>query len=351
MDLVELLETCCAPLGPPGYEDEARQTVAEIIAPYVRRLETDRLGNLQAWLGPEGSEGVPRVMLDAHLDECGLIVQRVEKEGWLRVAPLGGVDQRILPGSRVVLQPRPGQRVEGVIGLAPPHVSQKGDKEKSVPWDQTFVDIGAADQDQAAALGVETGTPGVLELGMRRLAGGCFMARNLDDRAGCAVLCALARRLAEDPPPVEVVLNFAVGEELGLRGATTAAYGLKPDLALCLEATVGDTPGLSPGRQPSYLGRGPAITVADGRIVVPRRLVESLERAAARAGVECQRKLPPFGGTDAGAIHLSRAGVPACIVAVPCRYIHTPASLLNLDDLAAMLELSLAWLRQVEELL
>jgi len=348
MDLQELLETLCPPLGPAGFEDEAREAVAAFLKPLARRLEVDRLGNLQAWLGPEGG---PRVMLDAHLDECGLMVQRVEKEGFLRVAPLGGVDQRILPGSWVVLQPRPGERVEGVIGLAPPHVSEKNDKDKSVPWDQTFVDIGVSGEEEVRALGVQTGTPGVLELGMGRLAGRCYRARNLDDRAGCAALCALAQRLADQPPPVEVALNFSVGEELGLRGATTAAYGLKPDLALCLEATVGDTPGLSAGRQPSHLGQGPAITVADGRIVVPRRLVESLERAAQKAGVACQRKLPPYGGTDAGAIHLSRAGVPTCIVAVPCRYIHTPASLLNLDDLAATVELSHAWLQDAEELL
>ena len=348
MDLEALLERFCPPLGPAGFEEEIRDALSGFLKPLARRMEVDRLGNLQIWMGPEGG---PRVMLDAHMDECGLMVQRVEKEGWLRVAALGGVDQRILPGSRVVLQPEPGKRVEGVIGLAPPHVSEKGDKDKSVPWDQTFADIGAASEDVVKALGIDTGTPGVLELGMGRLAGSCFQARNLDDRAGCVVLCALAQRLAEEPPQMEVVLNFAVGEELGLRGATTAAYALKPDLALCLEATVGDTPGLSAGRQPSYLGKGPAITVADGRIVVARRLVDSLEQAARRAGVACQRKLPLYGGTDAGAIHLSRAGVPTCIVAVPCRYIHTPASVLNLDDLNATLELSLAWLKDAEKLL
>jgi putative aminopeptidase FrvX len=348
MDLEALLERFCPPLGPAGFEEEIRDALMAYLKTLARRMEVDRLGNLQVWLGPEGG---PRIMLDAHMDECGLMVQRVEKEGWLRVAALGGVDQRILPGSRVILQPEPGNQVEGVIGLAPPHVSEKGDRDKSVPWDQTFVDIGVSDENQAKALGVDTGTPGVLELGMSRLAGGCFQARNLDDRAGCAALCALAQRLADEPPPMEVVLNFAVGEELGLRGATTAAYALKPDLALCLEATIGDTPGLSAGRQPSLLGKGPAITVADGRIVVPRRLVNSLEQAARQAGVACQRKLPPYGGTDAGAIHLSRAGVPTCIVAVPCRYIHTPASILNLDDLNATVELSHVWLKHAEALL
>jgi endoglucanase len=141
-----------------------------------------------------------------------------------------------------------------------------------------------------------------------------------------------------------VCCNFAVAEEVGLRGATTAAYAIAPDLALVLEATVGDTPGVEAARHPSLLGKGPAVTVADGRIVVPWYLVESLEQAAARAGVAWQRKLPPYGGTDAGAIALSRGGVPTAVLSVPTRYIHTPVSLLNLADLEATLALALAWL-------
>jgi endoglucanase len=183
------------------------------------------------------------------------------------------------------------------------------------------------------------------------LAGGRYFARNLDDRAGCAVLVELARRLAARPPEFEVALCFSVGEEVGLRGATTAAYGLEPDLALVVEATVGDTPGLEAAKQPSFLGKGPAVTVSDGRIVVPWRLVESLEEAARAAGVAWQRKLPPYGGTDAGAIHLSRAGVPTCVVSVPTRYIHTPASVCDLGDLAATAELAAAWLERAGGLL
>jgi endoglucanase len=347
-DLASLLDRLCDPVAAPGREDEAREVVAALVAPLAREVATDRLGNLVAFLGPAGG---PRVMLDAHLDETGLVVQRVEESGACRVAPLGGVDQRILPGSRVLLQPRPGQRLAGVIGLAPPHVAAKGDEAKPVGWEQTWVDLGFADGEAVRAAGVEIGTPGVLELGRGPLAGGRYFARNLDDRAGCAVLVELARRLAARPPEFEVALCFSVGEEVGLRGATTAAYGLEPDLALVVEATVGDTPGLEAAKQPSFLGKGPAVTVSDGRIVVPWRLVESLEEAARAAGVAWQRKLPPYGGTDAGAIHLSRAGVPTCVVSVPTRYIHTPASVCDLGDLAATAELAAAWLERAGGLL
>lgn len=341
MPLLDLLDKLVAPVGPPGREDQVRALITELVAHHAHHLRSDRMGNLQAWINP----GVrPLIMLDAHMDEVGFVVQRVEDSGFLRIASLGGPDPRVLPGSEVILQPRPGREVRGVVGLTPPHVEKAGEAERALPWDRLYVDIGAAGAAQASEAGVEPGTPGVVFARFGPLGAQCYHARNLDDRAGCAILCALLQRLAAQPPEFGVVCNFAVAEEVGLRGATTAAFALEPDLALVLEATVGDTPGVEAARHPSILGKGPAITVADGRIVVPWRLVESLEQAAAQAGLPCQRKLPPFGGTDAGAIALSRGGVPTAIISVPCRYIHTPVSVLNLRDLEAALELAWAWL-------
>lgn len=341
MELRDILEQLVRPLGAPGREDEIRQVIKELVSAHAHRLEVDRLGNLQAWLNPEAR---PRVMLDAHMDEVSLVVQRVEASGFVRIAGLGGPDPRVLPGSRVILQTRPGQHVPGVVGLLPPHVEKAAEAEKTLPWERLYLDLGLAGAEAVEAAGVRTGVPGVVDAGQGPLGQGCYQARNLDDRAGCAVLCALLMRLAADPPPFGLCCNFAVAEEVGLRGATAAAFSVAPDLALVLEATVGDTPGVEAARHPAILGQGPAITVADGRIVVPWRLVESLEEAARRAGVACQRKLPPYGGTDAGAIHLSRGGVPTAVLSVPTRYIHTPVSLLNLADLEAMLQTTLAWL-------
>ncbi|MFH1057167.1 MAG: M42 family peptidase [Pseudomonadota bacterium] len=348
MDLLAILETLVQPVAPPGREDEARQAVLDLVgqAPHLARV--DPLGNLQLWLNPEAGR---RVMLDAHLDEVGFIVQRVEDNGALRVAGLGGLDQRLMPGSRVILQPRPGRRVPALVGLTPPHVEKPGEADKTLPWERIYLDTGLMSAAAVAAAGVEVGTPGVIDAGCGRLGEHGFYARNLDDRAGCAVLVKLFLELAASPPPFGLCCNFSVAEEVGLRGAATAAFGVAPDLALCVESTVGDTPGVEPARHPSLLGRGPAITVADGRIVVPWRLVESLERAGQNAGVAWQRKLPPYGGTDAGAIHISRAGVPTAIVSVPTRYIHSPVSLLDLRDLTATLALARAWLDLAPELM
>ncbi|MBU2467604.1 MAG: M42 family metallopeptidase [Proteobacteria bacterium] len=350
MSLHELLEALCPPLGPPGREDEIRQAVRQLVEPLAHRVEVDRLGNLKAWWGPDKR---PLVMLDAHMDEVGVIVQHIDEQGFIRVAPLGGLDRRLLPGSKVILQPRPGQRVETVCGLLPPHVSGGRDQDKSLPWEQIFLDAVLGSAAAAAEAGLEIGTPGVLDLGNGPLGEGCYHARNLDNRAGCAVLVWLLRRLAAEGRelPFGLVMNFSVAEEVGLRGAATAAFDLAPDLALAVEATVGETPGVEAARTPSRLGAGPAITVADGRIVVPRAMVESLEEAAKQAKITVQRKRPPFGGTNAGAIHTSRGGVLTGVVSVPTRYIHSPASLLMLRDLENLGELVWAWLGRAGELL
>ena len=347
MDLLELLERLCPPLGPPGREDDVRQVIRELVTPYADKVEEDRMGNLQAWLNPDAR---PLVMLDAHMDEVALVVQRVDDKGFLRVAPLGGLDPRLLPGTRVALQPRPGRRVDAVVAMTPPHVLEAGDKDKALGWDKLFLDTGLMSAEAVAQAGVEVGTPGVLLADAGPMGAGAYCARNLDDRAGCALLIAALMEISNNRPAWGLVCNFATSEEVGLRGAATASFHLDPDLALAVECTVGDTPGVDPAKQPSHLGRGPAVTVADGRVVVPWRLVESLEQAAAAAGAPCQRKLPPFGGTDAGAISQSRAGVPTGVISVPVRYIHSPSSILLLSDLEHTHRTLLEWLKRVETL-
>lgn len=347
MELFDLLPALCAPLGPPGREDQVRQLIGRLAAPLAHRLETDRMGNLRAWINPDRR---PLVMLDAHMDEVCFVVQRIEDGGWLRIAALSGFEPRVLPGARVIIQPRPGQELAGVVGLSPPHLETPADREKALPMERLFVDIGASSAAEVRAAGVQVGAPAVADAGGGRLLGDVFYHRNLDDRAGCAVLLELLRRFAADPPPVGVVCNFAVAEEVGLRGATTAAFDLAPDLALAVDVTMADTPGADPAKQVSWLGQGPVITVVDGRIVVSWAMVESLEEAARRAGVACQRKTPPYGGTDAGAIHLARGGVPTGVLSIPSRYIHSPVSLINLGDLAATADVAEQWVRGAADL-
>ena len=196
MSMLELLDTLCPPLGPPGREEDIRQVVRDLVEPLAQRVEVDRLGNLKAWWG--APEARPLVMLDAHLDEVAVIVQHIDEQGFIRVAPLGGLDRRLLPGSKVILQPRPGQRVEAVCGLLPPHISGGKDQDKAQPWEKIFLDAGLGSAEEAAQAGLEIGACGVLDLGNGPLGQGYYHARNLDNRAGCAVLVWLLGKLAAE---------------------------------------------------------------------------------------------------------------------------------------------------------
>ena len=170
------------------------------------------------------------------------------------------------------------------------------------------------------------------------------MGKALDDRAGCAVLVKTLQELKpSDGRGVTLILNFATGEEIGGRGARTAAYQIEPDLAIALEGTIGaDIPGIPPQKQPVGLGKGPAITIADQSLVVNRKLVNALETLAKRLKIPYQFKLHSFGGTDAGVIHTTKGGVLSGVISVPCRYIHSPMGILRLDDFENTVKLTKA---------
>lgn len=341
MELINLLSELCLVPAPSGREHVLRGLIKDMLALYVSRVQEDHCGNLQAWLNP-GHKAV--LMLDAHLDEIGIMVQDIEENGCLRIVPVGGLEARIMPGSKVLLQMEDGRQLPGLVGPAPPHVSKGQDKEAN--WDNMLLDIGAADKAEAQALGAEIGLCGVMDAGQGWLGSDGFYARNLDNRVGCALLLWLAQEIRAASLPFSICLSFSAAEEVGLRGATTAAYDIKPDMALVLEATIADTPGLPASRQPSFMGQGPAITVMDGRQIVPLPMVRSLEAAAQAAQINCQRKRPPFGGTNGGAIALSGGGVPTAVLSVPARYIHSPVSWLRISDLNATALLLKKWVQK-----
>jgi endoglucanase len=196
-----------------------------------------------------------------------------------------------------------------------------------------FIDVGATSADEVREMGIRIGDPLTIHYPFAALKDGSVTGKAFDDRAGCAVLIETAARTAGQDLGVNVVYAFVFGEEVGLRGAHTAAFQIEPDLAIAVEGTIGaDMPDVPDHSQPVRLGRGPAISVADRSIIVSRKVLHAMETIADEAGIPYQYKLPTYGGTDAGAIHLSRSGVLAGVVSVPCRYIHSPISTLRLAD-------------------
>ncbi|MBI4776242.1 MAG: M42 family peptidase [Deltaproteobacteria bacterium] len=328
-NLIDVVEDLSLAFGVSGFEDPVRERIKDRLNDLNTCFETDVMGNLTVTLD-QGRDFT--VMVDAHMDEVGLMVNCVEEEGWLRFATLGGWDPRILPAHQVSLLSHQGNVVTGVIGAAPPHVQSPEDQQKPIQLDSLFIDIGSRSKNETEKLGITVGTPGVLALPFRRLAGGMFTGKALDDRVGCALLIQLLRHYHAHPPGYTLVANFAVHEETGLRGAKTATHRIRPDLAFVVETTTGDTPGTPAHQQPTRIGCGPAITLADKNILVRPALVKAVTETALQSGIPFQTKRPLTGGTDAGAIHLSRGGVLTSVLSVPCRYLHSPVGMAYEQD-------------------
>ncbi|MBE9472607.1 MAG: M42 family metallopeptidase [Chloroflexi bacterium] len=319
MILKELSEA----FGVSGNEDDVRAIVLDAVREHVDEVKVDALGNVLAFKRGTGRQRM-RVMLAAHMDEVGLMVVGHDNDGFLRVRSVGGIDPRVLPGT--LLQVGPG-RIYGVIGVKPIHLL-KENADKVAKLEDLVVDVGAKSKDEARKL-APLGTYATFATRFREL-GPTVRGKAFDDRAGCAVLVELLRgeRFRFDLHAV-----FTVQEEVGLRGARVAAYAIEPDCAFALEGTVADDMPRDKDTSPTTeLGQGPAITVMDRSFIADRRLVRLLTSTAEELGIPYQIKQPGIGGTDAGAIHLTREGVPSVTVAVPCRYIHSPVALLSLDD-------------------
>jgi putative aminopeptidase FrvX len=340
-----LLEELSNAFGPSGCEDEVRRTLARALHGKVDELQTDALGNLIAFKRGTGPGPRLKVMVDAHIDEVGLMITRIEKSGLLGFRAVGGIDERLLLAKGVVI----GQdRIRGVI-LAPPiHLTKEEQRKQVIKIDQLVIDIGATSQDEAKGM-VKVGDYVAFDTrfqvlsrdGWRTVKGKAF-----DDRAGCAAAAALV----EEEYPADLYLSFSAQEEVGLRGARVAAFRIEPDVAFALEGTVcDDTPKKEDVSPTSELGKGPAITLMDHSFIADRRLVRLLTETAETNGIPYQFKQPGVGGTDAGAIHLTKAGVPSVAVAVPCRYIHAPVSLMSLNDFDSLVALIKATLRVLPE--
>ena len=323
-----LLEKLSNAFGPSGCEDEVRRLLARALHDKVDDLQTDALGNLIAFKKGTGPEPRLKVMVDAHTDEVGLMITRIEKNGLLGFRPVGGVDARLLMAKGVVVGEK---RLPGVIIAPPIHLTKPEQRKQVVKIDQMVIDIGASSADEAKGLvkigdyaAFDTRFEVLHEDGLRTVKGKAF-----DDRAGCAVAAALA----DGEYAVDLYLSFSAQEETGLRGARVAAYRIEPDLAFALEGTIcDDMPKKEDVSPTTELGKGPAISIMDRSFVADQRLVRLLIDQAEANGIPYQFKQPGAGGTDAGAIHLSKAGVPSVAVSVPSRYIHSPVSMASLND-------------------
>jgi endoglucanase len=322
-----LLEKLSNARGVSGCESEVRELLIEAIQGHVSEFRTDTMGNLIALKKAKGARhGARKVMLAAHMDEVGLLIVHHDSNGHLRFHKIGGIDDRVLL-SKVVLIGK--DKIPGVIGVKPIHLLKSKERAQVMDTDAMTIDIGAKSKEEAQDA-VKIGDVATFATTFGKMGDGLVKGKALDDRTGCAALVEILKR----DYPFDLYGVFTVQEEVGLRGARVAAYSIAPDFAFVLESTVcDDSPKKKDVSPTTRLGAGPAITIADNSVIADRRLVNLLVTTAQENKIPFQFKQPMVGSTDAGRIHLARAGVPSVAVAVPTRYIHSPASLLSLRDL------------------
>jgi len=318
--------------GTSGFEDEVRNLIKSRLSTY----RTDAMGNL---ITSEEGKGL-KVMLAAHMDEVGLIVSGIDDDGYLLFKKVGGIDDRVLMAKRVVIGEN---RIEGVIGAKPIHLLKEEEKKKTVEYDKLYIDIGAeSKKDAEEAVGI--GDPVYFATEFKEN-GHCFIGKALDDRVGCSILLDMLKKDFS----FSLYGAFTVQEEVGLRGAQVVAYDIDPDICIVLEGTfASDTPDIKEELQTPKFGEGPAITVADRSVICDPKLVNFFRDTAEKNDIPYQIKRPFTGGTDAGAIHLTKEGVPSGVIALPSRYIHSPVSMGNKEDYKNMKELVYKILERIE---
>ena len=330
-----LLEKLCNASGVSGFENEIRKVIKEELTSHVDEIWTDTMGNLFAM--KKGSENAPKVMVAAHMDEVGLFVDFIESSGFVRFKKIGGIDDRVLPARKVLVG---DNKNPGVIGIKPIHL--KGGNNQVVGSDDLYIDVGASTKDEAGK-SAKVGDPVTFATKFVQ-SGNILRGKAFDDRAGCGVLVELLKRSHS----INLCGVFTVQEELGLRGAGIAAYALNPDFGFALEGTTaGDTPTKKDVSPSTNMGAGPAITVMDRSVISDKNLVNLLVDTAKKENIPYQFKRTITGGTDSGAIHRTRSGVPSVTVAVPTRYIHSPVGLINIADFQNTIELMYKTINQL----
>ena len=342
MELKELMGALCAPIGPSGFEGRAAAVANKLLAPLVDEITTDTLGNLIG-IRRCGEENAPMVMLDAHLDQVGLIVTGYEK-GFLRFENLGGVDIRLLPALEVQLLTKNGV-LPGVIDVLPPHLLTGEEKEKPIPMDRLCIDAGFETEDEARSA-VPQGTPAVYRTPFFSLGEHQVCSRALDDRSCAAILIAAMEQTAGKKLAVDVAVHLAAQEEVGGRGALTGAYAVHPDYALIVDVTFGHTPD-SPRHKTLAMNGGAAIGVGP---TAARSVSDRLEKLAEKRGIPYQIEvMGGRSGTDADEIQTIREGVATGLVSLPLKYMHTPVEVVDLRDAQAVTDLICAWLESFGE--
>ncbi len=344
---ISLLQELTEAHAVPGHEDEVR-------AIFVNELEdcgelgADASGSVFCETGGNG----PRVMVAGHMDEVGFMVQNITVDGFLQFVALGGWWEHSLLSQRVEILTRSEKKILGVVSSRPPHFLPQSQRANLIPIEQMFIDVGAASREEVERdFGIYVGDPIAPVSAFTAMAReDYYMAKAFDNRVGMAAVIQCGQILSGSSHPNRLILTGTVMEEVGLRGAKTAAAYGRPDVAIVLEGPpADDTPGFSRHEAQGALGRGVQIRVFDPTAIANPRLVRLAIAVAQEERIPYQVTVRRSGGTDAGSFHLSGTGVPSVVLGVPARYIHSHNSIIDLEDYLSMVALTNALVRRLDE--
>ena len=342
MNNLELLRTICATPGVSGFERRIRQVILQEVRPLVDTISIDNMGNVIAI--KKGREP-KRVMVAAHMDEIGFIVNHIDDKGFIRFLPLGGFDPKTLTAQRVIVHGR--QDVLGVMGSKPIHIMKQEERSKVVPITDYFIDLGLPKEEVEKLVAV--GDPITRERELIEI-GDCVTGKSLDNRVSVFILLEVLRKLQGKDIPYDLYATFTVQEEVGLRGAMGSVSHIDPDFGFGLDVTIAyDVPGGAPQEKVTALGGGAAIKVLDGSVISDYRMVNYLRGVATAGDINHQLELLPAGGTDTAAVQrYGTKGSIAGAISIPLRNMHQVIEMAHQQDIADCIELLTEGIRQLD---
>ena len=323
----ELIRKLVEAWGPSGYEHQVRELIRDEVRSLADEIKVDALGNLICRVGSSGR----RVMIAAHMDEIGIMVSHIDRLGYLRFANVGALLENSLFGNRVKFE-------NGIIGTIAVEDSWSSNRKNNPALDKFYIDASTGDDESP----IKVGDTAILWRTMDER-GSRLISKSMDDRIGCAVAIETMRRLKQSGTPNEIYFAFTVQEEVGLRGATTAGYGINPDVGIAIDVTItGDTP--KGAEVEVHLGKGPAIKILDVRHIAAPAVKDWMINTAEASNIPYQREILMLGSTDAAAIQIAQSGVPSGALSIPCRNVHTTSETVDINDIQGSIDLLTAML-------
>ncbi len=342
---VALLGKICKVPGAPGFEDQVRSLVIKQIEHLVDDIRVDAMGNVIA--RKKGADATKKVMCAAHMDEISFIVTHIDEDGFVRFHVLGGFDAKTLTAQRVIIHGR--RDLVGVMGSKPIHLMKPEERTKAPAITDFFIDLGMSKEEVVKH--VQVGDPITRERELIEM-GDCVNAKSLDNRVSVYILIEALKAMQGRALPYDFYAVFTVQEEVGLRGATTAASQVDPDFSIGLDVTIAfDVPGAQPHEAVTRLGKGAAIKVMDGSVICDPRMVAHMKATAERHEIAWQAEVLPAGGTDTAALQRAgRRGSCAGAISIPCRHIHQVIEMCSQSDVRACIDLLVEVVVEMDQL-